>query len=74
MSVTDGLSITDAVSAYSSDGFRLADYDELIALFIGFGVDATGWDGTTDAFNNRYSRFPAQRDRGSLGKYSRCML
>jgi hypothetical protein len=61
VSVTDGWTVNSAVSTYSSDGFRWANYAEVISLFGEFGVDASGytegfWDlTTTDAQENLFS-------------------
>jgi hypothetical protein len=61
VSVTDGWTVNSAVSTYSSDGFRWANYAEVISLFGEFGVDTSGYTGglwdltTTDAQENLFS-------------------
>ena len=61
VSATGGSTVADALSAYSSDGFRWANYADTISLFGEFGVDATGYSGsgifdlnTTDAQENLF--------------------
>ena len=63
VSATTGLQRDFAVTTYSGDGFRLANYAEVIDLFSAFGVDATGYLGgildlsTTDAQENSFVSF-----------------
>lgn len=47
VSVTDGWTISSALSTYSSEGFRWANYDEVISLFGEFGIDASGYNGSS---------------------------
>nr|WP_297347637.1 PEP-CTERM sorting domain-containing protein [uncultured Glaciecola sp.] len=50
VSTTVGMSISNAIANYTNDGFRLANYDDIIILFSAFGIDASGWNGTENFF------------------------
>lgn len=74
VSVTDGWTVNSAVSTYSSDGFRWANYAEVISLFGEFGVDASGYTAglrdltTTDAQEDLFSStLGLTTTTGSLG-------
>jgi hypothetical protein len=60
LSYTIGMNYNDAEAAYVADGFRIATYTDTTALLSGFGIDASGWNGTDDFWN--FSSTEAQRD------------